>query len=497
MRNTNQNICFTAICVLLAVMMASCKKLVTVDDPVDTITADKMFRTEPQAEGALAGIYYEMINGTGTNTTGNNMFLNSFASGLSTYAGGLSADEFNVSSVSVPAYALASNKLTLLNSSLSGSIWSSAYKAIYDANSVIEGIAGARNSLIRDSVKKQYTAEAKFLRAFSYFYLVNFFGDLPITLTVDFNQVINIRRSPVAAVYAQILRDLEDAERDLPDDYAAGKNARIRANKWVAKAMLAKVYLYMNNHAQAAAKASEIIAETSLFGLEPLNRVFLADSKEAIFQFQQTNQTSIVKNATAAGAFFIPINPFKDNASVWLTDQLISAFEPGDQRWEVWADSTMQTSSGLNMKVWYPAKYKTGRHNGVAKAPSPEFSMVLRLAEIYLIRAEARVNGADGGPANAIADLNAIRFRTGLPDYPLSLGVNEIKDAVAHERQIELFAEWGNRWFDLKRNSNASAVLSNMPSKQPWEGDYQLLYPIPVREIEANTNILQNTGYIR
>ncbi len=78
---------------------------------------------------------------------------------------------------------------------------------------------------------------------------------------------------------------------------------------------------------------------------------------------------------------------------------------------DMWTDSTMQSNSGLNVKVWYPVKYKTGRSNSVTGAPSPEYSMVLRLAEMYLIRAEARANGADGGHTKAIEDLNAIRFQ--------------------------------------------------------------------------------------
>jgi hypothetical protein len=494
MRNTLKYILRFSIYLLLAVSVISCNKLVEVDEPIDSITAKKMYKNEPQAEGALVGVYYELING---NAEPDNAFLSAFAGGLSTYTGGLSADEFSVGAGNQTSYALAVNKLTLTNSNLSSNIWNSAYHSIYNANSVIEGIAGAENSAMRDSVKVQYTAEAKFLRAFCYFYLVNFFGDVPLALTVDFNQTVRVSRSPVQAVYAQILKDLQDAERDLPAHYDAGKNERVRANKWAAKALMAKVHLYMGDYPQAAAKASELIAATNHFKLESLNNIFLAQSKEAIFQLKQTNRGSIIRNATAEGSYFIPTDRYKDNAGVWLTSQMIEAFDEGDLRWDMWTDSTMQSNSGLNVKVWYPVKYKTGRSNSVAGAPSPEYSMVLRLAEMYLIRAEARANGADGGHTKAIEDLNAIRLRTGLTGLPMGLDVNAVKEAVAHERQIELFAEWGNRWFDLKRTGKASANLSAIPAKQPWEGDYQLLYPIPPVEIQNNGNIIQNTGYIR
>lgn len=485
---------------LITATIISCNKLVAIDEPINTITAEKMYRTESQAEGALAGVYNSLIHGprTATGSSPANAILNGFGGGLSTLAGGLSAGEFLTSSGSREAYALATSTLTLTNNSFPNALWNSAYNVIYHANAVIEGIAGAKNSTMRDSVKIQYTAEAKFLRAFAYFHLVNFFGDVPVALTIDFNQTVGLTRAPVSAVYEQILTDLQDAERDLPATYAAGKNLRVRVNKWGAKAMLAKVRLYMGDNAQAAAKASEVIAQAGLFQLEPLSNVFLAGSKEAILQFKQTNQDATLKNAVSEGHYFVPaVDPFKGLASVWLSDQLLNAFEEGDQRKEVWTDSTLQTNGGLNVKVWYPVKYKTNRSNAVLNAPSPEFYMVLRLADMYLIRAEARANGADGGHSRAIDDLNAIRFRTSLQNLPGTLDASEVKEAVMHEREIEMFAEWGNRWMDLKRTGKASSVLSAMPVKQPWEGDYQLLYPIPVAEIEANRSLSQNNGYIR
>ncbi|MGN6420267.1 MAG: RagB/SusD family nutrient uptake outer membrane protein [Pseudobacter sp.] len=485
---------------ILTGTLVSCTKLVEVDEPINSITAEKMFRTEAQAEGALAGVYNSLIHGprTAAGSSPANAILNGFAGGLSTLAGGLSAGELIMSSGNRDAYALATNTLTLTNNSMTNTIWTSAYNAIYHANAVIEGIAGAQNSTMRDSVKVQYTAEAKFLRAFSYFHLVNFFGEVPVTLTVDFSKTVNIPRSPVPVVYAQILRDLLDAERDLPATYAAGKNLRVRVNKWGAKAMLAKVYLYMGDNGQAAAKASEVIAESGLFQLMPLNDIFLSGSREAILQFKQTNQDATLRNAVSEGHYFIPVgDPYKAPAGVWVSDQLLAAFEEGDQRKEVWLDSTLQTTNGLNVKVWYPVKYKHSRNMSVLNAPSPELYMVLRLADMYLIRAEARANGADGGYTKAIDDLNAVRSRTSLQNLSAALNETEVKEAVIHEREIEMFAEWGNRWMDLRRTGRASAVLSAMPLKQPWEGDYQLLYPVPAAEIEANRNLGQNNGYIR
>jgi hypothetical protein len=121
--------------------------------------------------------------------------------------------------------------------------------------------------------------------------------------------------------------------------------------------------------------------------------------------------------------------------------------------------------------------------------------MVFRLAEQYLIHAEALANGGGTGVVEAIKDLNKIRLRAGLGELPLTLSKEATLIAVAKERQTELFAEWGHRWLDLKRTGKAHDVLSVLPLKQPWAGDYQLLYPIPLSEIQANVRLVQNADY--
>jgi len=182
----------------------------------------------------------------------------------------------------------------------------------------------------------------------------------------------------------------------------------------------------------------------------------------------QTNEgIAILKNATTEGYLFIPDkDKYKGNARVYLSPELLNSFEEGDQRRKGWIDSTMQDYfNPPQSKVWYPAKYKVGAPNSVAGAPQEEFQMVLRLGELYLIRAEARANGADGGASKAVEDLNAIRYRASLPLLPVDLNATAVKVAVEKERKTELFAEWGHRWFDLKRTGRASAVISVLPGK--------------------------------
>ncbi len=133
-------------------------------------------------------------------------------------------------------------------------------------------------------------------------------------------------------------------------------------------------------------------------------------------------------------------------------------------------------------------------HNRVIGGEATEFYTPLRLAEQYLIRAEAAANGA-AALTSAIDDLNTIRFRAGLTDLPDNLSQQDVLAAIEKERRLELFIEWGHRWFDLKRTGKAVPVLSQMSAKQPWAGDYQLLYPIPITEITNNRNLAPNPGY--
>jgi hypothetical protein len=229
-----------------------------------------------------------------------------------------------------------------------------------------------------------------------------------------------------------------------------------------------------------------------LYELEPnLNNVFLTGSREAILQLQQNLQSS-AGNATPEGYVSLPSPLYTGLTEFGLTDQLLNAFEPGDLRRAEWIDST--SNPAYPGFVFYPAKYKIGAANSMAGV-AVEYYMVLRLAEMYLVRAEARAHGAPGGTGEAINDLNAIRSRAQLPNLPPTLSKDDVITAVEHERQTELFTEWGHRWLDLKRTGRAAIVLPAIPLKQPWQGDYQLLYPIPPSEIKNDNALTQNPGY--
>ncbi|HLX91694.1 MAG TPA: RagB/SusD family nutrient uptake outer membrane protein, partial [Puia sp.] len=163
-------------------------------------------------------------------------------------------------------------------------------------------------------------------------------------------------------------------------------------------------------------------------------------------------------------------------------------FEPGDQRRVNWVDSF--ASAGVTF--YYPYKYKLSSSNG---SPT-EYLMVLRLAEQYLIRAEAEANLGDS--SDAINDLNLIRSRAGLASYN-SASNGPLLSAILHERRVELFMEWGHRWFDLQRTNLINSVMGAPGNFCQQKGGiwnpYEALFPIPESEIQLNSKLTQNLGY--
>ncbi len=165
----------------------------------------------------------------------------------------------------------------------------------------------------------------------------------------------------------------------------------------------------------------------------------------------------------------------------------MNSFEPGDQRRSNWVDSVIVGST----TYYYPYKYKIGLVN----TPTAEYSTILRLGEQYLIRAEAKAQ--QGNIQGASADLDAIRTRAGLADTAANTQA-DLLTAIQHERQVELFTEWGHRWLDLKRTGAVDAVMGTggacAAKGGTWNTNWQL-YPIPLSELQANPNIKQNQGY--
>jgi starch-binding outer membrane protein, SusD/RagB family len=192
---------------------------------------------------------------------------------------------------------------------------------------------------------------------------------------------------------------------------------------------------------------------------------------------------------TYDGNFFILLSSPQGGCCA-LSPQLLNSFEPGDMRRIDWVDSFYTSTASY----YYPFKYKV--KGGTAITTVTEYEMVLRLAEQYLIRAEA--NAQQGNTGAALYDLNVIRKRANLQNYSGATDESSLLTAILHERQVELFTEWGHRWLDLIRTGNGNSVMSLVTPQKggTWNSDgYQLLYPIPQSELSVDYNLSQNSGY--
>ena len=467
--------------IFLTLLMAigGCKKLIDIPAPTGSVTTDLQFSSAAMANAAVASIYYAAYNTSGGHQ---------WAFFTTQYVGRSSDDLVDYQGASDLGSGYATNTNTLdANTNPMSSLWSNPYFTVYMANSAVQGVAASTG--IKDSLKKEYTGEAKFMRAFSYFYLTNLFGNVPLDMDIDYNKTSVLPNASQADIYKKIVQDLKDAAGSASADFSYGGGERIRATKWAAFALLARVYLYQGDWVNAEAMADSVIANTRLFGLvNDLSAVFSKNSTETILQFQVYASGSEA-NGTPDGINFLPqtVSTLYPVVSDYLSPQLVAAFEQNDMRRSRWV-----TSFVAGGQTYYsPSKYILGRANILSGGTIPQYYMVLRLAEQYLIRAEARTHS--GNLAGAAADLNAIRTRAGL-GATTAATADDLLAAVAHERQTELFVEWGHRWLDLKRTGNALSVLSAIPLHKAIN-QKQLLYPIPVTELVLDPNLKQNPDY--
>ena len=449
---------------LLLTTCLSCKDFVEVDIPETDIFAEAVFQSDATATSALLHLYTEM------NTTSD--FSGGGNSGISLLQG-LSADELEVFSgaVSTRLEPFYFNNLISTDNEVTN-IWNTCYSIIFGANAIIEGLTNSNQ--ISDEVHALIEGEAKFIRAFCFFYLVNLFGDVPYTSTTDYRVNASVSRMPSLEVYQHLINDLLEAKDLLSSSYPT--EGRVRPNREAATALLSRVYLYTNDWVNAEIQATEIINNTSLYSLEELDAVFLSNSNEAIWQlFPEENN-----NNGNDGTTFIVVDAPRFAV---LNEDLLNSFEDGDERKDKWVGVV---NSSLATYI-FPFKYKSQ-----IDEPESEYSIVFRLAEQYLIRAEARAQ--QNKLIEAISDLDTIRKRTGLPLISTvnpSISQSELLLAIEHERRIELFTEWGHRWFDLRRNGRSDEVLN---TKSGWEST-DILLPLPQNELDLNQNLTQNLGY--
>jgi hypothetical protein len=459
--NKKYTLHFFVLCFLI--FENSCTKFITVGPPKTELVSATVFSSDAAANAAVVGIYSQM------------MASQDFASLNITLYGAISADEFIDYSSDPFRRQFYYNGLTASNTDVTG-FWGDAFQYIHAANAVIEGLQENKN--VSPQNIKQLTGEALFIRSFCNFYLVNFFGKIPLITGTNYQVNAPASRMDRTIVYNQIIADLQAASDSLPGDYSFSQGEKTRPNKWAAEAFLARVFLYTGDWTNAITLSTAVINNSSAFSMDSdVNQVFLKNNPEAIWQLAPVTAR---QNTYDGFAFILTGNPTSTFGQVSLTNIVMNAFDSNDYRRINWI-GTFADATGT---YYFPFKYKQQ-----SSVTATEYLTVFRLAEQYLIRSEAL---AEQNNINAsLADLNVIRNRAGLSNSNAN-DQQSLFIAITQERQKEFFTEWGHRWLDLKRSGTIDEVLS--VEKSGWKST-DTLYPIPQTEIQKDINLTQNPGY--
>ncbi|GAA3928778.1 RagB/SusD family nutrient uptake outer membrane protein [Chitinophaga oryziterrae] len=480
-KNNNRNQFGNALLVLLMICIVSCRKFITVEPPITSNNGGIVYENDPTAIAAVTSLYATMSN--------ENLLGQGFAA-LNALPG-LSADELTLFSGSTNLGRIAYYKNQLTSQLINGlDFWRGIYPYVYIENEAIEGISASKG--MTSSIKNQLLGESYFMRAYSYFNLVNLYGDVPLILTTDYNKAAGSIRTPKDQVYQQIIKDLLAAQSLMQDIYfdatlTKTTNERVRPNKSAAIALLARIYLYTNNWVGAEGEATKLINNTSLYETVPLDDVFLMNSKETIWALQNVGAGNR-SNSPQGRTFILPSTGPTEGFPYYLNPDLTASFDIDDNRLSKWTKTLIWGTK----PICYATKYKIGQGN----FPSTEYSIVLRIAEQYLIRAEARAQQNNlTGMNSAKSDLDIIRSRAGL-EGTTAMTKEALLKAILVERRHELFTEWGHRWFDLKRTGKIDEVMPSVTNVKggTWNSNWAL-YPIYYQELETGINLKQNPGY--
>jgi hypothetical protein len=447
-------------CLLLIVLLWGCEDFVEVDLPNNQLTGGLVFQDPSTVDAALANIYAELRQESP---------LKGDIDGMS-YLLGHYADELDLYSPNLPNVGHFYENNVLATDINVGNWWTDSYTLLYAVNRIIEGVM-ASDSLL-DADRDRFLGEAYFLRALFHFYLYQLYGKVPFVDSSDYVRNSNIQRNEIPYVHQRVVEDLEQAKELLSME----TGNRLRPNYWVAVALLARAHLYQGEWEQAETEAVELIAHGGYPLAMDVGAVFLGDSPETLWQLGPISEGI---NTREAFTFVFETAPPPDSA---LSPMLVADFEENDARFSAWVGSA---SDGED--TWYyPYKYK----ETAPTAQTVEYSILLRMGEVYLIAAEASIQLDK--LSEGLYYLNALRSRAGLA--PLAGGdKNSLLAAVEHERRIELFSEQGHRFFDLKRTGRATEVLG--PLKSNWE-QTDIILPIPESELLLNLNLgPQNDGY--
>ncbi|MCX6246725.1 MAG: RagB/SusD family nutrient uptake outer membrane protein [Bacteroidetes bacterium] len=438
------------ILILIGLTSVSCNKLLDVQ-PTDSISLEEAIKDKAGVENAITGSY-SALHSTG------------IYGRYQVIVEDLAADNLVWTGTTQDYSQIADNNIAADNGIIDG-IWTANYDCINRVNNVLAKIPDIDMST---ADKNMYTGDGLFMRALCHFNLVCFFGGVPIKTqpTLDLS-TINQARNTVPQVYQQIISDLLKAEELLPSTRALGW-----ATSFSATALLARVYLTQFQQTGdpsiatlAIEKAGKVINEGG-YSLSPdYPGLFNGNTTESVFEI-----VSDAQNRTLLAQYFYP-RSLLGRYEVSPPSDFVQSFHLTDTvRFE-----TSITFDSTNLPFGYKYKDVTAGTDRI---------YVLRLAEMYLIRAEARAY-SNGALEDIRNDVNILRARAGLPPTT-STDYTELKLVIENERRHE-FAFESQRWSDLVRTKRATILLGIDQN--------HTLFPIPLSELQTNTLMTQNPGY--
>ncbi|GAA4435922.1 RagB/SusD family nutrient uptake outer membrane protein [Ravibacter arvi] len=450
---------FTAV----LVSFGSCREILE-PPPVDLLVDDLVLRGPDDMDPVRIGLYNA---------------VRSFGS-ATIFAGDFTPDYIQNNGTFTDYNELGTKQITAANT-LASTLWGNIYSTIYIANFIDENIG--KVSRVSQDEKDALVAQANFCRAYAYFIAAYSFGDVPKVTTTDVQTNRAIARAPQSEILALVREQYEAALEKLPERWDAD-NATLNkqfATKNAARAGLARYYLYQGEWANAEKMATDVINNK----LQALDSSYVAVistefDAESIFEVAYGNTSSDDPGTSSTGLNNILVGRREVIPSNSYVAQLIN----------VHAGTRTATIS-------FSSANQQGRDNGwtVTKYGTPDQGnnniTIFRLAEMYLIRAEARAQqGKISGSSGALADVNVLRKRA---KAPLASFTNQALalSTIETERLYELSFE-GHRWYDLKRTGRLNAVMTAF--SQNWNEKYKV-WPIPVTEMQTNRNLKQNDGY--
>ena len=484
-----------ALLLSLGLFATGCGKSFLDESPTDQVTDANFYKTATDAIQATNAIYSELGKGGQYNYA--LWGIGDIGSDISYTGGGGGGDgieQQQLDNYNIPT----TNPLT-------SRLWGGCYIGIGRANIVLQKVPAMQ---IDPAIQKRSIGEAEFLRAKYYFDLVRAYGDVPLLTTPPTTLAeVNVARSPAASVYVLIEKDLVDAITKLPASYSGDETGR--ATKWAATALLAKVYLTEGKLSDAATQARSVITSSgkALWDNYGDNfKVGTENGKESLFEVQYVsgrNGYTFDGLGFCGNEFFGPrgqgIVPQGGYGFNIPEDDFVAGYEAGDLRRDVtiwkpgdaYPDGRTQPASlpgsphGYGCKKWFVGKVNTNIWDSELNIP------VLRLAEVYLILAEAV-----GPTPEGLEAINKVRRRAfgqpvntaGAHDLTNSLDATAFKTAVWRERKYELAFE-NDRWFDMKRTGEL------LQYTRKGVHPYNIVLPIPQSERDVNPGLTQNTGY--